>query len=123
MNKEYETVREMKKECETAREMKEEEVRKMKSKRRQESSIWCNEKVLPSEELSYLIGIPNKSYLTMEEITTKFLTYVKTHNLISSDKKHIIPNENLIDLFNLKETDVIAYYNYGKYIYNHVKKV
>jgi len=59
----------------------------------------------------------------MEDLIKNFIKYVKNNNLVKSDKKHIIPNNVLIDMFDLNKNKPLAYYNLIKHLYKHINTI
>jgi len=76
-------------------------------------------KLVPDKICKFL-GLPKNSVCPRPEITEKIYEYIKDHNLNNTEDKRItIPDEKLIQLFDLKKGDVLGF----KTIQTSIKKV
>jgi len=74
-----------------------------------------------TDKLAELLDVPNN--LTMSNLIKNFIKYIKNNNLVKPDRKHIIHNDILIDMFDLKEHKPFAYYNLVKHLKKHIIKI
>jgi len=79
---------------------------------------------VPNKEIHFrsTIGLPFQ--LNVQYVTGFVITYIKTHGLMIKDTKgRIIPDTDLIKLFNLKEGDTLSFSNLYSYISKHFIKM
>ena len=68
-------------------------------------------------KLSNFLGIPNGIKMTRKSVEILFHDYIKDKNLQNpKNKKEIIPDDNIIKLFNLKKDDLLTYFNIVEYL-------
>ncbi len=77
-----------------------------------------------SNELCDLLSIPNDSILTKIEVIKKFNDYIKENNLENpDDKKTIIPNDKLKQVFSLEDNQTFKYIEIASYLKKHLTLV
>ena len=68
-------------------------------------------------KLSNFLGIPNGIKMNRKSVEILFHDYIKDKNLQNpKNKKEIIPDDNIIKLFNLKNDDLLTYFNIVEYL-------
>jgi chromatin remodeling complex protein RSC6 len=69
------------------------------------------------------LNVSEGTELARTEVTRRVNAYVKNNNLQNpSNKKQIIPDENLKSLLNLQDTDELTYFNLQRYMKGHFLK-
>jgi len=73
-----------------------------------------------SDELCDFLKIPRNSERARTEVTRMINDYIKQKNLQDpSDKRNIRADDSLRKIMNLKDNDVLSYFNLQKYIKHH----
>ena len=79
---------------------------------------------VPNKEIHFRSTIRSPFQLNVQYVTGFVITYIKTHGLMIKDTKgRIIPDTDLIKLFNLKEGDTLSFSNLYSYISKHFIKM
>lgn len=78
---------------------------------------------LLSDEMYTFLGIEKGTLVVRNDVTRRINAYVVEHNLRNeTDKRRIVPNEQLRTLTNVKDADTLTYFNIQKYIKHHFVK-
>ena len=73
-----------------------------------------------SKELCEFLGKPEDIEMMRTDITKEIYKYIQDNNLQDSENKKLIhPNESLIKLFNIEETQELTYFNIQNHLNEH----
>lgn len=76
-----------------------------------------------SNELCEFLEKPLGTEIARTEVTQHLISYIKNHNLQRpSNKKHIEPDNKLVDLLGLNDNDELTYFNLQGYMNKHFQK-
>lgn len=78
---------------------------------------------LLSDEMYTFLGIEKGTLVVRNDVTRRINAYVVENNLRNeTDKRRIVPNDQLRSLTNVKDADTLTYFNIQKYIKHHFVK-
>lgn len=76
-----------------------------------------------SDELCDFMGVAKGTSMARTEVTRMINDYIKKNNLQSAeDKRHILPDEKLSKILNIKGDEKLTYFNLQKYMKHHFTK-
>lgn len=96
------------------------EVKMYKIKKKSKTLSGFNKPVKIPETIKQLLKITDDTKLPRTQITKLIYEYIRQNNLQSeTDKRTIIPNKDLQDIFGLEKNEQLSFYN----IQSHLKKI
>ena len=96
-------------------------VHKPISTKREPSGFACPAKI--SDELCDFLGKPYGTEMARTEVTKYMTTYIKDNNLQNpSNKRQIVPDDKLLSLLNVPDSEALTYFNLQKFLKEHFVK-
>jgi len=76
-----------------------------------------------SDELSVFVSVPLGTLISRADVTKKVIKYIKDNDLQKpDDRRKVIPDQTLMDLFQLTNDDEVTYFNMQTFLKLHFLK-